>query len=591
MSGKVVKVSGPLVVATGLADANMSDVVRVGPQRLIGEILTMKGDTANIQVYEETSGLGPGAEVETTGAPMSVELGPGMIEGIYDGIQRPLEKIVEKVGACITRGVEVPAVDHEKKWEFNAVAKVGDQVIGGDILGTVQETAVVLHKIMVPPTMRGTITSIQSGSFNVTETIATLKTEDGREVPLTMLQKWPVRVGRPYTKKYPPKRPLCSGQRIIDTMFPIAKGGTAAVPGPFGSGKTVVQHQLAKWSDVDIVVYIGCGERGNEMTDVLREFPELKDPRTGESLMKRTVLIANTSDMPVAAREASIYTGITIAEYFRDMGYDVAVIADSTSRWAEALREMSGRLEEMPGEEGYPAYLSSRLAQFYERAGMVECLTSQGDRRGSLTAVGAVSPPGGDLSEPVSQATMRIVKVFLALDASLAYKRHFPAINWLNSYSLYMDSLKPWYDENLGTQFMKNRDQAMAILQEESALNEIVQLVGKDSLSPGDQLTLETAKMIREDFLQQNGFLEVDWYSSYDRQDKMLGMILEYDKLCRAAIEKGADPAALFVIPFREHMGRAKTVPDDEYPAAFQAMEEEMAKEIDEIAARGGADE
>ena len=591
MSGKIVKVSGPLVVATGLSDANMSDVVRVGPQRLIGEILTMKGDTASIQVYEETSGLGPGAEVVTTGAPMSVELGPGMIEGIYDGIQRPLEKIMEKVGASITRGVEVPAVDHEKKWDFTATAKVGDKVVGGDVLGTVPETSVVLHKIMVPPQLGGTLVKIESGSFNVTETIAVLKTDDGREVPLTMLQKWPVRVGRPYTKKYPPKRPLCSGQRIIDTMFPIAKGGTAAVPGPFGSGKTVVQHQLAKWSDVDIVVYIGCGERGNEMTDVLREFPELKDPRTGESLMKRTVLIANTSDMPVAAREASVYTGITIAEYFRDMGYDVAVIADSTSRWAEALREMSGRLEEMPGEEGYPAYLASRLAQFYERAGSVECITSQGDRRGSLTAVGAVSPPGGDLSEPVSQATMRIVKVFWALDASLAYRRHFPAINWLNSYSLYLDSLKPWYDENLGPQFMVNRDKAMSILQEEASLNEIVQLVGKDSLSAADQLTLETAKMLREDFLQQNGFMEVDWYSSYDRQDKMLGMILEYDKLCRAAIVKGAPVTDLFAIPFRERMGRAKSVPDADYPAVYAAMEQEMAEQIDAAVAKGGAEE
>ena len=591
-SGKIVKVSGPLVVATGLADANMADVVRVGEQRLIGEILNMNGDSASIQVYEETSGLGPGAVVETTGAPLSVELGPGIIENIYDGIQRPLEEIMKKVqGNNLPRGVQVPALDREKKWEFTATVTPGTRVTGGDVIGTVPETSVVLHKIMIPPKMSGTIESIQSGTYTVLDTIAVLVDDKGEKHELTMMQKWPVRVGRPYKHKYPPKTPLLTGQRIVDALFPIAKGGTAAIPGPFGSGKTVMQHQLAKWSDVDIVVYIGCGERGNEMTDVLREFPELVDPRTGESLMKRTVLIANTSDMPVAAREASIYTGITIAEYFRDMGYDVAVIADSTSRWAEALREMSGRLEEMPGEEGYPAYLSSRLAQFYERAGMVECLTSQGDRRGSLTAVGAVSPPGGDLSEPVSQATMRIVKVFWALDASLAYKRHFPAINWLNSYSLYMDSLKPWYDENLGTQFMKNRDQAMAILQEESALNEIVQLVGKDSLSHGDQLTLETAKMIREDFLQQNGFLEVDWYSSYDRQDKMLGMILEYDKQCRAAIEKGADPAALFVIPFREHMGRAKTVPDDEYPAAFQAMEEEMAKEIDEIAAQGGADE
>ncbi len=586
------KVSGPLVVATGLADANMADVVRVGEEHLIGEILTMNGDSASIQVYEETSGLGPGAAVETTGSPLSVELGPGIIENIYDGIQRPLEEIMKKVqGNNLPRGVQVPALDRDKKWEFNATAQAGDKVAGGDVIGTVQETSVVLHKIMIPPRMSGTIESIQSGSFTVEETVAVLVDDKGEKHALTLMQKWPVRVGRPYKHKYPPKTPLLSGQRIVDALFPIAKGGTAAIPGPFGSGKTVMQHQLAKWSDVDIVVYIGCGERGNEMTDVLREFPELVDPRTGESLMKRTVLIANTSDMPVAAREASIYTGITIAEYFRDMGYDVAVIADSTSRWAEALREMSGRLEEMPGEEGYPAYLSSRLAQFYERAGMVECLTSQGDRKGSLTAVGAVSPPGGDLSEPVSQATMRIVKVFWALDASLAYKRHFPAINWLNSYSLYLDSLKSWYDENLGPQFMQARDKSMAILQEEAALNEIVQLVGKDSLSPGDQLTLETAKMIREDFLQQNGFLEVDWYSSYDRQDKMLGMILEYDRLCRAAIEKGASAAALFEIPFRERIGRAKTIPDDEYPAAFQDMAREMVEQIDAIVAQGGADE
>ncbi len=590
--GKIVKVSGPLVVATGLADANMSDVVRVGEERLIGEILTMSGDSASIQVYEETSGLGPGAEVVTTGSPLSVELGPGIIENIYDGIQRPLEEIMKKVqGNNLPRGVEVPALDRDKKWEFTATVNAGDKVTGGDVIGTVPETSVVLHKIMVPPTLSGTIESIQSGTYTVNDVVAVLVDEKGEKHELTMMQKWPVRVGRPYKHKYPPKTPLLSGQRIVDALFPIAKGGTAAIPGPFGSGKTVMQHQLAKWSDVDIVVYIGCGERGNEMTDVLREFPELVDPRTGESLMKRTVLIANTSDMPVAAREASIYTGITIAEYFRDMGYDVAVIADSTSRWAEALREMSGRLEEMPGEEGYPAYLSSRLAQFYERAGMVECLTSQGDRKGSLTAVGAVSPPGGDLSEPVSQATMRIVKVFWALDASLAYKRHFPAINWLNSYSLYLDSLKGWYDENLGTQFMQYRDKSMAILQEEASLNEIVQLVGKDSLSPDDQLTLETAKMIREDFLQQNGFLEVDWYSSYERQDKMLGMILDYDKNCREALKKGANAADLFAIPFRESIGRAKTVPDEEFPTAFAKMAEEMVEQIDAIAAQGGADE
>ena len=581
------KVSGPLVVATGLADANMSDVVRVGPQRLIGEILTMKGDSASIQVYEETSGLGPGAEVVTTGAPMSVELGPGMIEGIYDGIQRPLEKIVEKVGACITRGVEVSALDQEKKWDFTATAAVGQRVTGGDIIGTVPETPSVLHKIMVPPNLRGTITDIRSGSFNVTETVATLHTEDGRDVPLTMSQKWPVRIGRPYARKFPPKRPLCSGQRIIDTLFPIAKGGTAAVPGPFGSGKTVVQHQLAKWSDVDIVVYIGCGERGNEMTDVLREFPELKDPRTGESLMKRTVLIANTSDMPVAAREASVYTGITIAEYFRDMGYDVAVIADSTSRWAEALREMSGRLEEMPGEEGYPAYLASRLAQFYERAGSVECIGSD-QRRGSLTAVGAVSPPGGDLSEPVSQATMRIVKVFWALDSALAYKRHFPAINWLNSYSLYLDSLKPWFDENLGETFMRNRTKAMSILQNESSLNEIVQLVGKDALSPGDQLTLEVARMIREDFLQQNAFTDIDGFSSYDRQEKLLDMVIRYDALCREAIAKGAQVTKLFEIPAREQIGRAKSVPVEEYPAVYAQIQTEMEQQIAAASAQGG---
>ncbi len=592
MSGKIVKVSGPLVVATGLKDANMADVVRVGEQRLIGEILTMNGDAASIQVYEETSGLGPGAAVETTGVPMSVELGPGIIENIYDGIQRPLEGIMKKAGSNnLPRGVEVPALDREKKWQFDAVAKPGDQVTGGDVLGTVQETSVVLHKIMVPPNMSGTIESIQSGTFTVLDTVAVLVDANGARHELTMVQKWPVRVGRPYRHKYPPRTPLLSGQRIVDAMFPVAKGGTAAIPGPFGSGKTVMQHQLAKWSDVDIVIYIGCGERGNEMTDVLREFPELVDPRTGESLMKRTVLIANTSDMPVAAREASIYTGITIAEYFRDMGYDVAVIADSTSRWAEALREMSGRLEEMPGEEGYPAYLSSRLAQFYERAGMVACIGSDAGRRGSLTAVGAVSPPGGDLSEPVSQATMRIVKVFWALDSSLAYRRHFPAINWLNSYSLYLDSLKPWYDEHLGKQFMINRDKSMSILQEEASLNEIVQLVGKDSLSAADQLTLETAKMLREDFLQQNGFLEVDWYSSYDRQDKMLGMILEYDRLCRAAIEKGARVADLFEIPFREKMGRAKSVPDSEYPAVYADMAREMAEQIEAAAAKGGAEE
>ena len=585
--GKIVKVSGPLVVATGMQEANMADVVRVGEQRLIGEILNMTGDAASIQVYEETSGLGPGAEVVTTGAPLSVELGPGLIENIYDGIQRPLEVIREVSGSNnLPRGVEVPALDREKKWEFTPAVKPGDTVVGGDVLGTVQETDSILHKIMLPPKMKGTIVSIQSGAFTVTEPVYVLQQEDGSQVELPMMQKWPVRVGRPYKHKYPPTIPLQSGQRIVDTFFPVAKGGTAAIPGPFGSGKTVMQHALAKWSDVDLVVYIGCGERGNEMTAVLREFPELVDPRTGQSLMKRTVLIANTSDMPVAAREASIYTGITIAEYFRDMGYAVAVIADSTSRWAEALREMSGRLEEMPGEEGYPAYLSSRLAQFYERAGSVACIGSD-DRRGSLTAVGAVSPPGGDLSEPVSQATMRIVKVFWALDSSLAYRRHFPAINWLNSYSLYLDSLKPWYDEHLGKEFLQNREWAMGVLQEEANLNEIVQLVGKDSLSAGDQITLETAKMIREDFLQQNSFVDIDSYSEYDRQARMLALIREYDSRCRSASERGGAIADLFTIPVREKIGRAKSVPADEYREAYAAMDREMEEELEAAAQKG----
>ena len=585
--GKIVKVSGPLVVATGMTEANMADVVRVGEQRLIGEILTMTGDSASIQVYEETSGLGPGAEVVTTGAPLSVELGPGLIENIYDGIQRPLEVIMEKVqGNNLPRGVEVPALDREKKWEFTPTVEPGAQVIGGDVIGTVQETDSILHKIMIPPKMQGKIVSIQGGSYTVTETVAVLEQPDGSKTELSLMQKWPVRVGRPYKHKYPPTIPLQSGQRIVDTFFPVAKGGTAAIPGPFGSGKTVMQHALAKWSDVDLVVYIGCGERGNEMTDVLREFPELVDPRTGQSLMKRTVLIANTSDMPVAAREASIYTGITIAEYFRDMGYAVAVIADSTSRWAEALREMSGRLEEMPGEEGYPAYLSSRLAQFYERAGSVACLGSD-DRRGSLTAVGAVSPPGGDLSEPVSQATMRIVKVFWALDASLAYRRHFPAINWLNSYSLYLDSLKPWYDEHLGKEFLQNREWAMAVLQEEANLNEIVQLVGKDSLSAKDQITLEVAKMIREDFLQQNSFVDIDSYSEYDRQARMLVLIRDYDEHCRAAAERGGDLNELFAIPVREKIGRAKAVPADQYLDNYANIMVELEEETNAIGEKG----
>ena len=574
------------MVAEGLADANVSDVVRVGSQHLIGEILNMTGDTASIQVYEETSGLGPGAVVQTTGMPMSVELGPGMLDNIYDGIQRPLPEMRRLAGDSITRGTDVPALNREKKWDFVPVAKPGDKVGPGDVLGTVQETSAILHKIMVPNGVSGEVVSVESGEHVVTDVVAVVRDAKGVDHELTMIQRWPVRIARPYSRKYVPSRPMNSGQRIIDTMFPIAKGGTAAVPGPFGSGKTVVQHQLAKWSDVDIVIYIGCGERGNEMTDVLMEFPELKDPRNGEPLMKRTVLIANTSDMPVAAREASIYTGITIAEYFRDMGYDVAVLADSTSRWAEALREMSGRLEEMPGEEGYPAYLASRLAQFYERAGVVECMGGD-SRQGSVTAIGAVSPPGGDISEPVSQATMRIVKVFWALDSSLAYARHFPAINWLTSYSLYLDMLEPWYTEQFGESYMKNREKAMHILQEENELQEIVRLVGQDALSPADRLTMETAKMIREDFLQQNAFVDEDAYSSYAKQFRLMDIILQYDALCRDALNKGADMNGLFAIDAREKIGRAKMADAKTFESDYDAIAAQMKKEIDEVIAGG----
>ncbi|MBQ3404323.1 MAG: V-type ATP synthase subunit A [Oscillospiraceae bacterium] len=583
MSGRIIKVSGPLVVAEGLPEANMADVVRVGKQQLIGEILNMTGDKASIQVYEETSGLGPGAEVETTGMPLSVELGPGLLENIYDGIQRPLEGIMAIAGETIARGVSVPALDREKKWTFTPTVAVGDEVVGGSVIGTVEETTALLHKIMVPPNISGRISYVRGGDFTVEETVAKVTTARGEDVSISLMQKWPVRVGRPYNQKFTPEKPLGSGQRIIDTFFPLAKGGTAAVPGPFGSGKTVVQHQLAKWADVDVVVYIGCGERGNEMTDVLNEFPELKDPRSGESLMKRTVLIANTSDMPVAAREASIYTGITIAEYYRDMGYDVAILADSTSRWAEALREMSGRLEEMPGEEGYPAYLSSRLAQFYERAGCVECIGGDG-RKGSLTAIGAVSPPGGDISEPVSQATMRIVKVFWGLDSALAYARHFPAINWLNSYSLYLHGLRSWYDDNVSPAFMKCRDKAMAMLQSEAELQEIVKLVGMDSLSAGDRLTLETAKMIREDFLQQNAFVDYDQYFPFDMQCSLLQLILRFDELARVAIARGVEMQDLLDIPAKEKIGRAKALPVETYAQECEAIMDQMAVEIEALA-------
>ncbi|MCL1805484.1 MAG: V-type ATP synthase subunit A [Clostridiales bacterium] len=589
-TGKILKVAGPLITATGMKDANMFDVVHVGSQQLIGEILEMRGDQASIQVYEETAGIGPGDDVVTTGSPLSVELGPGMITTIYDGIQRPLEAIRALVGPSITRGIQVSPISYDKLWNFEPTVKVGDKVIGGDIIGEVQETSVVRLKIMVPPNTAGTVKEINSGEFTVKDTVAVLTKEDGSEEPLTMSQKWPVRIGRPYKEKLPPNVPMNTGQRIIDTLFPIAKGGTAAVPGPFGSGKTVVQHQLAKWSDVEIVVYIGCGERGNEMTDVLREFPELKDPRTGESLMTRTVLIANTSDMPVAAREASVYTGITIAEYFRDMGYSVAVIADSTSRWAEALREMSGRLEEMPGEEGYPAYLGSRLAQFYERAGYFRCLGSD-ERTASLSAIGAVSPPGGDISEPVSQGTLRIVKVFWGLDANLAYARHFPAINWLNSYSLYEDRLADWFNENVDKDFMAQRGETMNLLQLESELNEIVRLVGIDALSPQDRLTMETARMVREDFLQQNAFVDTDAYTSFGKQYRLLKMILEYHHQGSAAITAGADMNALFSITARDRISRAKDVDQAEYEKVYDEIVSEMTSQINALVEKGGDDQ
>ena len=580
-SGTIKKVAGPLVIAKGMRDANMFDVVRVSDKRLIGEIIEIHGDEASIQVYEETSGLGPGAPVTSTGEPLSVELGPGLIGSIYDGIQRPLDEIRKISGNNLQRGVEVPALGRETKWEFVPALQPGDPVAAGDVLGTVQETEIVSHKIMAPPGVVGKVKSIQAGSYTVTETVAVIETPDGDEVPLTLMQKWPVRRGRPYRQKLSPNMPLITGQRVIDTLFPLAKGGVAAVPGPFGSGKTVVQHQLAKWSEADIVVYIGCGERGNEMTDVLNEFPELIDPKTGQSLMKRTVLIANTSDMPVAAREASIYTGITIAEYFRDMGYDVAVIADSTSRWAEALREMSGRLEEMPGEEGYPAYLGSRLAQFYERAGRVVTLGSE-EREGALSVIGAVSPPGGDISEPVSQATLRIVKVFWGLDSSLAYKRHFPAVNWLTSYSLYLDTMEQWFTRHVAKDWVQLRTQLMRLLQEEAELEEIVQLVGMDALSAPDRLKLEAARSIREDFLHQNAFDEVDTYTPLEKQHDMMLLILQYYEKAQAALQEGADIEKLIALPVREQIGRFKYTPADQLRQAFEAVSLQLERELHE---------
>lgn len=578
--GTIKKVAGPLVIATGMRDANMFDVVHVSDQMLTGEIIEMHGDEASIQVYEETSGLGPGEPVVSTGVPMSVELGPGLITSIYDGIQRPLDAIMKVCGNNLKRGIHVDSLDREKKWNFVPTAEIGEEVSGGDVLGTVQETEVVEQKIMVPPDVKGKVKELKSGEFTVTETIAVIETEKGdREIQL--MQRWPVRKSRPYTEKLRPDKPLITGQRVVDAFFPIAKGGTAAVPGPFGSGKTVIQHQLAKWAEADIVVYIGCGERGNEMTDVLNEFPALVDPKTGRSLMERTVLIANTSDMPVAAREASIYTGITIAEYFRDMGYSVALMADSTSRWAEALREMSGRLEEMPGEEGYPAYLGSRLAQFYERAGHVIALGKDG-RDGALSVIGAVSPQGGDISEPVSQATLRIVKVFWGLDSNLAYQRHFPAINWLTSYSLYLDSMEKWFNEEVDPGWMNSRQEMMSLLQDESKLNEIVQMVGMDALSPADRLKMEAAKSIREDFLNQNSFDEVDTYSSLRKQYLMMRLVMSFYEKAKAALEKGANVEDLIAMPSREPIGRFKYTPEDKIEDEFTRIIDLLDGEVAE---------
>ena len=585
--GTVVKVAGPLVVAKGMRDANMFDMVHVGEKKLIGEIIEMRGDRASIQVYEETSGLGPGALVDSTGLPLSVELGPGILTMIFDGIQRPLEVIREKVGSNIIPGISLTSLDHDKKWDFTPTRSAGEKVVPGDVLGTVQETSIITHKIMVPVGVEGEIVTIRPGQYTIVEPIATIKKADGKTEDVVMLQRWPVRVQRPFKEKLPPNTPMVTGQRVIDTLFPLSRGGTAAVPGPFGSGKTVVQHQLAKWADVDIVVYIGCGERGNEMTDVLLEFPELKDPKSGDSIMKRTVLIANTSDMPVAAREACIYTGVTIAEYFRDMGYNVAIMADSTSRWAEALREMSGRLEEMPGEEGYPAYLTSRLAQFYERAGKVKALCSKDeDREGSISAIGAVSPAGGDMSDPVVQSTLRIVKVYWELDSALAYRRHFPAINWLASYSLYLDQIRAYMNNEVMDSWGGLQSEAMAILQEESELQEIVQLVGYDSLSPQDRMTLEAARVIREDYLQQNGFDEVDTYTSLQKQVAMLDMVITFSRKGKDALKSGAQISDIFAMEVRERIARMKYVREEEALDFIKDTANELERELAALVAK-----
>lgn len=585
-TGKIIKVSGPLVVAEGMEEANVYDIVEVSENKLIGEIIEMREDRASIQVYEETTGIGPGEVVYTTGSPLSIELGPGLIEEMFDGIQRPLDELRDKAGDFLIKGVEVPSLDRKRKWHFVPTVQVGDQINPGDIVGTVQENPVFSHKIMVPQGVSGTVQSVREGDFTIVEDVVVLEGKDTKNVQ--MMQKWPVRRGRPYQKKLDPNVPLITGQRVIDTFFPVAKGGTAAIPGPFGSGKTVVQHQLAKWADAEIVVYVGCGERGNEMTDVLMEFPELIDPQTGESLMKRTVLIANTSNMPVAAREASIYTGMTIAEYFRDMGYSVALMADSTSRWAEALREMSGRLEEMPGDEGYPAYLASRIAEFYERAGKVVC-QGAGDREGALTAIGAVSPPGGDISEPVSQGTLRIVKVFWGLDYELSYARHFPAINWLNSYSLYQSKMDDYFTEHVDPVFAQNRIKAMSLLQEESTLQEVVRLVGRDALSEEDQLKLEVSKSIREDFLQQNAFHEIDTYCSLEKQNRIMKLILKFGDEAKRAMENGIYLNEILGLEVRERIARAKNI-NEEKLEIFDEIDHQLEESINQLIEKGGAD-
>ncbi|MDU2648375.1 ATP synthase subunit A [Anaerococcus sp. HMSC075B03] len=582
--GKITRVSGPLVEAKGLSDANIYDVVEVSKDKLIGEIIEMRGDVANIQVYEETTGIGPGDEVVSTGAPLSVELGPGLLERMYDGIQRPLEKLELLAGEFLKRGVTAPPLNREKLWEFKAEKEVGDEVIPGDILGSVDETSVINHKIMVPNGIKGKVKDIKDGEFTVDQTVAVIETEDG-DKELNMIQKWPVRSPRPFNRKLDPDTPLITGQRVIDTFFPVAKGGAASIPGPFGSGKTVIQHQIAKYADADVVIYVGCGERGNEMTDVLDEFPELIDPKTGESIMKRTVLIANTSNMPVAAREASVYTGITMAEYYRDMGYSVALMADSTSRWAEALREMSGRLEEMPGDEGFPAYLASRIADFYERSGKV-IVNGQVEKEGSLSVIGAVSPPGGDLSEPVTQATLRIVKVFWGLDYDLSYQRHFPAINWLNSYSLYQDKMDSYIDKTVDEKFSKNRMRAMSLLQQESSLQEIVRLIGRDGLSDDDKLKLDVTKSLREDFLQQNAFHETDAFCPMEKQDLMLDTILYFYDKSLEALSDGANLDRLEELEVKEKITRLKLIKDENLEE-FDQVKEQIDKECKEAVAKG----